>query len=105
MCYCTPSLRTPWCHSKLCQDRLKIYQVSSDVPDEYRVFKTKHDELKAEVSAANVKLAMLVTSCKHPKEYVKKLPKGNTGNWCPDDDHYWYDCTCELCESFWTEDQ
>jgi hypothetical protein len=89
----------------MCQDRLKIYQVSSDVPDEYREFKTKHDELKAEARLANANLEVHVASCKHPKEYVKKVAKANTGNWCPDDDHYWYECKCSLCESQWHEDQ
>jgi hypothetical protein len=89
----------------MCQDRLKIYQVSSDVPDEYRVFTIELDKLQVEALAATGKLAAHVATCKHPKEYVKKVPKGNTGNWCPDDDSYWYECKCELCESQWHEDQ
>lgn len=105
MCYCDPYLRTPWCSSKICQDRLKIYQVSSDVPAEYRGFLSEYDKLKASADEANTKLAAHVASCKHPKQYVTRVAGSNTGNWCPDDDSYWYDCTCSLCNSKWQEDQ
>lgn len=42
-------------------------------------------------------------ACAH--EGLIKVPKANAGNWCRDDDSYWYECTCPVCGKFWTEDQ
>ncbi len=41
--------------------------------------------------------------CKHTK--VIKVANSDTGNWCPADDSYWYDCACPTCLKSWTEDQ
>jgi hypothetical protein len=105
MCYCDPKLRTPWCHSSMCQDRLKIYQTGSDVPAEYQGFLNEYDVLKYNADQANERLRIHVESCKHPSEYVEKVAGSNTGNWCESDDSYWYDCKCSLCNSRWTEEQ
>lgn len=41
--------------------------------------------------------------CKHTK--VIKVAGSNTGNWCPSDDFYWYNCNCPTCLKRWTEPQ
>jgi hypothetical protein len=104
MCYCDPKIRTPWCHSHTCQERLKLYQVGS-VPAELQGFITEFEKLKAAAKEATGKLAIHRFTCKHPEQYVTKVGGSSTGNWCESDDSYWYDCTCTLCESRWTEDQ
>lgn len=49
------------------------------------------------------KVADLQEACTH--EGLVKVPKANTGNWCKDDDSYWYECACPVCGKNWMEDQ
>lgn len=60
-------------------------------------------QLHQVIDNANSRLQALKELCSHPN--VTKTPKANTGNWCPDDDRYWYDCKCPDCGKFWMEDQ
>lgn len=41
--------------------------------------------------------------CTHPN--VSRIAKGNTGNYDPMEDRYWYTCSCPDCRRVWTEDQ
>jgi hypothetical protein len=41
--------------------------------------------------------------CPHAK--VAKVAKADTGNWCKNDDLYWYELSCPECGKFWTEPQ
>ena len=59
--------------------------------------------IQRELNRLNKEMIDLQSVCPHTN--VKKEPKSNTGNWCPQDDHYWYDCTCPDCGKWWTEDQ
>ena len=45
----------------------------------------------------------LQLNCEHP--FASREPKADTGNWCKDDDKYWYDCKCPDCGKVWQEDQ
>lgn len=51
----------------------------------------------------NRQILKIQNSCKH-KEVIK-VDNSNTGNWCPDDDSYWYECHCPDCGKCWLEDQ
>jgi len=60
----------------------------------------KHEK---EIDKLYKKIRLLQAKCKH--KHVNKVPKGNTGNWCKSDDHYWYEIKCLDCDKFWTEPQ
>jgi hypothetical protein len=77
----------------------------SDIPVETREFKQRYDVLKREAIAATAKLEGHLMTCKHPKEYLTQVSKANTGNYDPSCDSYWYEFKCDLCGSFWVEDQ
>lgn len=66
--------------------------------------------IKAKIKAKQKKLQALVDDitqlrfqCPHPE--VIKTARANTGNWCKDDDHYWYEFICEECGTQWQEEQ
>jgi hypothetical protein len=63
----------------------------------------KAQKLMAEIHSLGKKLAEHQAKCKHPK--VQKVAGSNTGNWCNQDDSYWYDCFCPTCLKRWREDQ
>ena len=33
------------------------------------------------------------------------VPKSDTGNWCRQDDEYWYEHACDICGKRWHTDQ
>ena len=41
--------------------------------------------------------------CKHVGHEI--VPKGDTGNWCRQDDSYWYEHACDICGKRWHTDQ
>jgi hypothetical protein len=45
----------------------------------------------------------LQESCTH--EGAAKVAKSDTGNYCKQDDSYWYDFDCPVCGKRWTEPQ
>jgi hypothetical protein len=49
------------------------------------------------------KLKDIQDVCTH--EGAAKVAKGDTGNWCKDDDSYWYEFDCPVCCKFWSEPQ
>lgn len=60
-------------------------------------------QLELLIEALQKDLASLKESCTHPN--VAKIAKSDTGNWCPVDDAYWYECKCPDCDKRWNEDQ
>lgn len=50
-----------------------------------------------------LKIKTYQANCQH--QGVVKTPRADTGNYDPNDDRYWYNCTCKDCNKFWTEDQ
>ncbi len=50
-----------------------------------------------------LKIESYQLKCKHINTI--KTPRANTGNYDPNDDRYWFDCKCNDCNKFWTEDQ
>ena len=65
--------------------------------------KTKIQRLNAKIDAHNAQIKQLRMICTHPE--VIKTAKSDTGNWCKDDDAYWYEFVCEECGSRWQEEQ
>jgi len=63
-----------------------------------------HD-IQEEIAELQRRLKRIQDECSHPKDCTIKKGASNTGNYCPQDDSYWYDCYCELCNKRWTEDQ
>lgn len=49
------------------------------------------------------KLKDLQDACPHTD--AVKVNKADTGNWCPQDDSYWKECSCPTCGKDWVEDQ
>ena len=62
-------------------------------------------ELRKEIDERWAKIKRIQDDCSHPVDCVTKINKGDTGNWCPQDDSYWRECHCSLCDKRWTEDQ
>lgn len=60
-------------------------------------------ELRREIDKIGNKIQKLIDTCPH--ENVKKTYKGDTGNWCKDDDSYWIEFDCPDCGKRWHEDQ
>jgi hypothetical protein len=66
--------------------------------------------LNKEINNHNRKIEQLQQKIKDAQEVcqhegVKKTPGANTGNWCKDDDSYWYTFDCPVCGKIWREDQ
>lgn len=71
---------------------------------------------KAKIVKLESEIRALQDSCRHNTErdafgrhvtyrdYVAKVHRSNTGNWCPADDCYWTECHCTLCDKKWTEE-
>lgn len=49
------------------------------------------------------KLTAIQDACTH--KGAVKVAGANTGNWCKQDDSYWYDFDCPVCGKHWTEPQ
>jgi len=67
-----------------------------------QLIKAKVTELHNDLSTIHKKIRGLQSECKH-LDYEYKY-KGNTGNWCLNDDHYWTTFTCNICRKQWTEE-
>jgi hypothetical protein len=67
--------------------------------------KTKCDVLRNTRNKASKALEELMTSCTHPANKLDRLAAANTGNYCPQDDCYWYEFHCHDCGKKWHEDQ
>ena len=67
-----------------------------------RSHREKLDEI---IKSAEEELTMLRDECPHPNAEATKVAKGNTGNYCPQDDSYWYVLNCEFCGKHWTRPQ
>lgn len=62
------------------------------------------DELKQEIKARHNLIEQIQEQvCTHAGHEV--TPKGDTGNWCKQDDSYWYEHKCHICDKFWTTPQ
>ena len=59
--------------------------------------------VKDDISGLYRLLVHIQNNCPH--EGLVGEYKGNTGNWDRNDDSYWVDFRCPVCEKFWTEDQ
>jgi hypothetical protein len=62
-------------------------------------------QLQEKIQEIQTQIDTIQEQCPHPAEVVTKEAKADTGNWCPQDDSYWYNCHCQLCDKHWTEDQ
>ena len=51
----------------------------------------------------NTRIKQFQKDCDHVG--ASKTPRGNTGNYDPSADGYWYECCCGRCGLRWTEDQ
>lgn len=58
--------------------------------------------LYKKLSEVQLKIENYQANCKHLN--LVKTARGNTGNYDPNDDRYWYECKCEDCNKFWIED-
>jgi hypothetical protein len=64
---------------------------------------TKRDRIIDKIDELMQQMRNLQNEC--PPENVTTIAKSDTGNWCSQDDEYWYDITCHDCGKRWTEDQ
>lgn len=65
--------------------------------------KKEYERLWAIKRKIHTKLRTLQEVCNHP--LAVKTPHADTGNWCKDDDSYWYEFQCPDCGKFWTTPQ
>jgi len=63
------------------------------------------DTIRAEICVLHEKIRIIQAECSHPQLCVTRVARADTGNWCADDDSYWYECSCSLCQKTWTEPQ
>ena len=63
----------------------------------------KAHKIKKEIDQLYEELEAHQKRCKHIKREC--VNKGDTGNWCRDDDSYWKECKCPTCLKTWMEDQ
>lgn len=66
-------------------------------------------QIQRALRSVNLKIAKLVDvknqiieECDHAD--VTRVYKSNTGNWCPQDDSYWTEFTCNTCGKKWHKD-
>ncbi len=59
--------------------------------------------LKEQIRELHTAIELLQTNCKHPD--LEKVAKSNTGNWCKQDDYYWFEFYCPTCTKRWTTPQ
>lgn len=104
MCICNPQLRTPFCNSFECQQALKDWNKLSE-KDDLVEYKSKLAKLKFEVELAEASYKKALQECTHPEDFLSKEAKANTGNLCEEDNSYWYEFHCRLCNQRWSEDQ
>lgn len=64
--------------------------------------KTKILALREDIAGINKQITELQDSCEHKN--VKKEHKGDSGNYCRDDDRYWIEYDCPDCMKTWSED-
>lgn len=62
----------------------------------------KADRLLREIAELQAELRKHQERCKHPHPSFEH--KGDTGNWCPQDDSYWKEWYCPTCKKAWIED-
>ena len=60
-------------------------------------------KLRLKINTLIAKVVAIQDACEHPN--VIKKAGANTGNYCKEDDSYWYDCHCPDCQKYWQEDQ
>jgi hypothetical protein len=65
----------------------------------------KVQTLKSEIKELQAKIEKIQSECSHPESARKETRGSDTGNWCPQDNSYWIDVECGLCEKRWREDQ
>lgn len=58
--------------------------------------------VKSMIARLQSELGRIRDTCPHPHKEGRY--KGNTGNWCPDDDSYWIDVSCPDCGKTWHVD-
>lgn len=63
------------------------------------------NEIKKQIKKLYAELNQIQSECSHPKSYLIKEAKSSTGNYDPNDNQYWYDLHCNLCDKQWSEDQ
>lgn len=61
------------------------------------------EQIKYAEQKLNTRKLNLQLECEHP--FASRTAKADTGNWCKQDDQYWYDCKCPDCGKVWQEDQ
>jgi hypothetical protein len=64
----------------------------------------KVEEIKNEISELYAKLKNIQSECSHPSDCITKKHGSDTGNWDRNEDCYWTDFHCSLCDKKWTED-
>jgi hypothetical protein len=64
--------------------------------------KSRIDTINKKIGKLYLQKQAIIAECTHTNltgEY-----KSNTGNWCPSDDSYWIDVTCDDCGKWWMID-
>lgn len=70
---------------------------------EDRAIARKVAAMREKISACRAIIEACQADCSHPGVVIEN--RGNTGNWCPDDDAYWSEWDCPNCGKHWRTDQ
>jgi hypothetical protein len=57
--------------------------------------------LQQTIAECYAKITDIQSECEHPTTHLYREAKSDTGNWCRDDDRYWYKFECKLCGKRW----
>lgn len=73
------------------------------VHDKQKRIRAEREDIMLAEKKLEIRKINMQNECEHPN--VTKTAKADTGNWCPQDDSYWYEFRCPDCSKFWTENQ
>jgi hypothetical protein len=59
------------------------------------------NKLNKRIASAQKKIKDIQSQCTHMD--VVKTPKGSSGNYDPQDDRWWKECKCKICQKWWIE--
>lgn len=63
------------------------------------------DKLQSQIEELQDRIDQIQEDCNHPSSARIIVPKGSTGNGGWQEDRYWNENTCGLCNKRWDEEQ
>jgi hypothetical protein len=61
-------------------------------------------ELREQITKLQLQIKVIQDECSHPSLCVTKKHFSDTSNWVRNEDSYWTEFHCSLCDKHWQED-